>query len=139
MGAAINGSTIGLYLVFPPSVLVKNPTPPESSGVSCARPDRPVEKIISAMAMSTTDRDARTRNLNLRCGIAVTLAPGIWKCVPQSSVLCQLVVTLIGDPKMPAYIARNSEEDALGNSVIAPGNSSRNIDQQSSDNRLTAT
>jgi hypothetical protein len=39
--------------VLPPKVLVKKPTPPEMSGVSCARPFPVAQKIAEALAMIT--------------------------------------------------------------------------------------
>jgi hypothetical protein len=43
---------IGRYVVFPPGVLVRNATPPESSGVSCAR--------ACALANSRTAQQVRS-------------------------------------------------------------------------------
>jgi hypothetical protein len=52
--------------VLPPLVTVWKPTPPESSGVSCATPERPANKIVN----KTMDpADLGKKRLNLKHGI----------------------------------------------------------------------
>src|SRR6185503_20471321 len=87
----MSGSTIGIYVVLPPFVFEKKPTPPEMSGVSCALthvgpPARSKRTTIVRVAV------VNGKKCNVGIRIRKRLAKHQFECVSCSSAVCQLIV-----------------------------------------------
>jgi hypothetical protein len=75
-------------------VAVKNPTPPEIRGVSCAIPHRAAQNVAKAKAANLADLAILEREKpNIGLNIAITVAISVARCVSELSAICRLIVT----------------------------------------------